>query len=116
MDVMGNTLGQFVRQRRESIGLSQRALAKKAKISHSAIYRLEGGEVVSETETIEAIALALGLTLNDLLNAHLGKPVNEQRDPKLSALFNWIEQLPLSKRAVVEQIVEVLLKNEDALK
>jgi len=115
MSTMSNKLGEFIKQRRQTLGLSQRALAKKAKVSHTAINRLEAAEVTPETETIEAIATALGVRVSDLLSLLQGKSIQEDKDPLLSMLFSEIERLSPPKKKMVLDLISVLLKHEDAL-
>lgn len=66
----------FIRQWRERRGLSLRKLADRLEIdpggellaSHAAIQRVETGEVGYSEELLNAIAEALDVTINDLLN------------------------------------------------
>lgn len=56
-----------IRECRESLGMSQDDLAKKAKVSRSIISGLECGKVkVTTTETLCKIATALGKKVSDI--------------------------------------------------
>ena len=61
------TLGERVRQRRESAGLTQEALARAADIGRVTLVRLENGEQSPRFKTLKAVAAALGVDAPDLL-------------------------------------------------
>jgi transcriptional regulator with XRE-family HTH domain len=66
------TLGEYVRQKREEAGLSQRQLAQEAGVSFSNISRLESGFHVSPSPgLLKNIADVLDIDLAELL-AYLG--------------------------------------------
>jgi DNA-binding XRE family transcriptional regulator len=52
-------IAKLVSARRETLGLSQRELAKRAGISHTVISRIEGGEHSPSPKTLERLAEAL---------------------------------------------------------
>ena len=52
-------IAKLVASRRETLGLSQRELAKRAGISHTVISRIEGGEHSPSPKTLERLADAL---------------------------------------------------------
>ena len=52
-------IAKLVASRRESMGISQRELAKRAGISHTVISRIEGGEHSPSPKTLERLADAL---------------------------------------------------------
>jgi transcriptional regulator with XRE-family HTH domain len=59
-------LGRRIRQLREARGLSQAALAKKARISRITLLRVENATQDLTTEKLERIARALGVRVRDL--------------------------------------------------
>ena len=61
------TLGERIRQFRESAGLTQEALARTADIGRVTLVRLEKGEQTPRFKTLEAIAKALGIRVPELL-------------------------------------------------
>ena len=61
------TIGQRVRQFRESAGLTQEALARDADIGRVTLMRLENGEQTSRYGTLAAIAEAMGRPIQDLI-------------------------------------------------
>lgn len=60
--------GKKVRNKRKAIHLSQENLAYRAKIDRTHMGHIERGNVSPSLKTINQIALALGITLNDLLD------------------------------------------------
>lgn len=63
-------LARIVVSRRRANHLTQRELAVRAGISMSAVQSVERGRHAPTTETLEALAAALGCTLAELLPAH----------------------------------------------
>ena len=61
------TLGERIRQFRESAGMTQVALARAANIGRVTLIRLEKGEQTPRFKTLNAIAKALGIRVNELL-------------------------------------------------
>ena len=61
------TLGERVRQLRESAGLTQEALAHAASIGRVTLVRLENGEQTPRYGTLPAISNVLGLQVENLL-------------------------------------------------
>ena len=61
------TLGERIRQFRESAGLTQEALARTADIGRVTLVRLEKGEQTPRFKTLDSIANALGIRVPDLL-------------------------------------------------
>ena len=67
--------GKKVRNKRKAIHLSQENLAYKAKIDRTHMGHIERGNVSPSLKKMNQIALALGITLNDLLeDTHLTNP------------------------------------------
>ena len=61
------TVGQRIRQFRESAGLTQESLARAADIGRVTLVRLEKGEQTPRFKTLDAIAKALGIRVPELL-------------------------------------------------
>jgi Co/Zn/Cd efflux system component len=57
--------GKKVAMARESLGLSQQELARRADVAHNAVERMEGGFLVYEP-TIQQVATVLGLSTRDI--------------------------------------------------
>ena len=61
------TLGERIRQLRESAGFTQEGLARAAHIGRVTLVRLEHGEQTPRYKTLTAISTALGVRIHDLL-------------------------------------------------
>ncbi|MGV8118908.1 MAG: helix-turn-helix domain-containing protein [Candidatus Xenobiia bacterium LiM19] len=59
--------GNRIKQLREHFGLSQNDLAKKAGLGRATIARIEKNDGKTKTDTLEKIAQALNITVNELL-------------------------------------------------
>ena len=67
--------GKKVRNKRKAIHLSQENLAYSGKIDRTHMGHIERGNVSPSLKKMNQIALALGITLNDLLeDIHLTNP------------------------------------------
>jgi transcriptional regulator with XRE-family HTH domain len=53
--------GSLIREQREQLGLSQRALARRAGLTQAAVSRVERGQSSPNWETVRALLLAMGL-------------------------------------------------------
>ena len=62
-----NSVGLFVKQKRESIGMSQNQLAKKARVSQATLSALESETKNPSVETVFLLAAALDCTVSELL-------------------------------------------------
>ncbi len=63
---MKETLGERVRQKRVSLGLTVQELADRAEVSASYIYAIEAGVRGSRIEKLTRIAKALEMSLLDI--------------------------------------------------
>jgi len=62
------SFGEYLKQRREAVGLSQRKMAEKAGISNTEIWRIEAGERQNPAPTtLKVIAPVIGVTYEELL-------------------------------------------------
>jgi len=60
-------VGEEIKKKRDFLGISQKQLSQKANISQSSIHYIESGQNSPTIETLEKIAIALGITVIDLL-------------------------------------------------
>jgi transcriptional regulator with XRE-family HTH domain len=86
---MGEHFGQWLRSRREGMGLSLRAFAKRAGVSHALIDFLERGERDATPEVRIKLAGALGIAVDDVRIATFPDEFSE-RDREL--LRRWLDQ------------------------
>lgn len=91
-----------VRNRRNSLKMTQNELAESAKISIRAVQRVEGGERAPRGSTINAIAKALNCSIDELY-----------RDPRLENFENKppLEQAMILTEAQLKTLSEEAAKN-----
>lgn len=77
---MNNNLGEFVKERRQSMGMSLREFAKTCNVSHTHIdsiekgYDVRSGRAVNLTgATLKKLSAALGVKEAELMNMYLGQ-------------------------------------------
>lgn len=77
---MNNSLGEYVKKRRQDMGMSLREFASLCKISHTHIDSIEKGydvrsgrEVNPTSSTLKKLASALGVSEKELLSINLGR-------------------------------------------
>lgn len=69
-------LGKSIQRARQSAGLTQQQLCQRAELSYSTLAKIERGAIKSPSIfTIQRIATAIGISLNELLG------INEKGDP-----------------------------------
>jgi transcriptional regulator with XRE-family HTH domain len=74
-----SVLGRNLARLRDARGWSQSALARRSGVSQSFISNLEGGRSTeSLVGTVQALALALGVTVDDLLRVESPVPPREE--------------------------------------
>jgi transcriptional regulator with XRE-family HTH domain len=60
-------MGLRLREAREEAGLSLRAVAVKAGVDFSTIYRIGTGDTIPKFDALEKLAKALGIPVRDLI-------------------------------------------------
>ena len=87
---MQQSLGERIRQRRMSLGLSQGELAIASGMSLNNVHKLENGRVTHpRVETVQALAQALAIPLSGLL----GEPPADFREEITTPVANLMEKL-----------------------
>lgn len=72
-----STLGEYIAEKRTALGLSQRELAKKCKLSQTTIQKIETGETISPgVDVLVSMAKALKVPAYSLLLVYQGKTPN----------------------------------------
>ncbi|WP_108178828.1 helix-turn-helix domain-containing protein [Phreatobacter oligotrophus] len=66
MDIR-KVVARNLRRTRRAVGLSQEALAEKARVDRSYVSRVEAGKVSVGLDTLAALARALGVAPSELL-------------------------------------------------
>lgn len=74
--------GKELREARESLQLSVKELAKKAKVTETSIYTFEAGKSVPRKKTMEQICEALGIQYEDPEGEVYQEPVTERSQQK----------------------------------
>lgn len=96
------TLGRRIRSRREAAGLSQQALAERAKISYKYLGTIERAQVSLSVEVLMKIARALDVEAGELLNQKTTEKVDLARAKFVLA------ELPERELALAVEMLEVL--------
>jgi len=73
------TLGRRIRSHREAAGLSQQALAERAKISYKYLGTIERAQVSLSVEVLLKLARALDVEAGELLNQKTAEKANITR-------------------------------------
>ena len=69
------SLGENIRERRESVGMTQTTLAGMAGVTLGAINQFEANIRIPNAYTFAAMAKALGVTMDELMNGKKPKGV-----------------------------------------
>lgn len=64
---LGARVGRTVRRFREFEGLAQAELAERAGLTQAAVSQIENGKRINNLNTLERLALALGMALSELI-------------------------------------------------
>lgn len=82
-------IGSRIRGKRETLGLTQQALAEELGVTHQHISRVEGGHVLPSVELVVRLAARLGVTTDELLTGADRAPADLagaiRGDPSLSS-------------------------------
>ncbi len=99
-------LGNYIREKRQSAGMSQERLAEKSGLSPNTVSRIEGGQMAMSMETFQKIVRALGLDANVLLGA---AELTEKDEEDLQNLFCRMRYLKQGERKVIVETVAALI-------
>ncbi len=85
---MNNTkIGQFISEKRKSLGLTQQELAEKLQITNKAVSKWETGDGMPDIQILQALANELGITVDEILNGE-EKPKENFESPVSSKCFS----------------------------
>ena len=102
---MKDTLGKVISNRREKLGISQRELAKKVKISNSTVSRIENDDKITpDNNTLKAISEVLQVDYNYLLA--LNKQIDDE--PEIRIIQRAARNMDQGKK---EEMLKVLKKH-----
>ena len=106
-----NTLSHQVLSWRRDIGLTQGELEHRAGLAHNAISRIEQGEVPPKLETIEKIAAAMSISVEQL---QFKQPSNRLQEDAPAygtrSIDQEIENLPEAMRGRTKALISELIK------
>lgn len=105
MSDIAKAVGQRIRNYRTQNGLSQEKLAELSGCHPTYIGQLERGEKNATLESIERIAVALGISLSKLF-----EKLGEQEDGEKSIPFACYEFLSAKSKDEQEQLYKILLE------
>jgi transcriptional regulator with XRE-family HTH domain len=108
MTASDNQLGEYIRRRREVIGMSLRELEESTKINRGALSLIESGDRQPTADTLQRIAGALGLDYEDLYA--VGGISLPEKLPELDAYLRtrYRDELTPADRRSLEQYFEEL--------
>lgn len=102
---MNETLGKVISTRRNELGMSQRELAKKVKISNSTVSRIESDDKITpDNNTLKLISEVLQLDYNYLLA--LNKQIDDE--PEIRIIQRAARNMNQEKK---EEMLKVLIKH-----
>ena len=105
------TLSQQVLSWRQDIGLTQGELERRAGLAHNAISRIEQGDVSPKLETIEKIAAAMSISVEQL---QFKQPSNRLQEDAPAygkrSIDQEIENLPEAMRGRTKALISKLIK------
>lgn len=104
------SVGQNIKNAREQIGLSQRALAEKLNITQAAVSQFENGKNPPKIDTLIKISTALNVDINSLLE-DTDSPILRAMKESDSALYEDYKKHLLSHSVELENIDVELINN-----
>ena len=102
-------VGERVRQLRHSSGLTQAALAERARLTTQAVSRVERGARTPTLETLEKLAAALGVRLGALVDTASTLPRARTLPDDLLAVVEPLLDQPAAVRARAARVVGALV-------
>ena len=109
MDFEADEIGARMRAWRTTQGLSQSEVERRTGLAHNAISRIETGEVSPKLATLERIADALGISIEQLQFRYPPKNGQVPGSDGIDKLMEMLSELPGDRRdQVLEMLVQVL--------
>lgn len=81
--------GEFIYQKRKSLGLTQEELGRKVGVTNKAVSKWEVGETLPDVMMLEPLAQVLQITVDELLT-HTDKKEVEKKNIKINKIFFFI--------------------------
>lgn len=105
--LMQETLGEYIARRRKEIGLTQRALAKKARVSSSTLSRIELDVGKPGSATLERLADALSIPMSNLADVLQGRKF--KKEPGQHPIVLLLDPLPPKVQKTAEKMLHALI-------
>lgn len=105
--------GQQLRAWRTHLGLKQGDLEQKAGLSHNSVSRIETGTVSPRLETLERLAEALGISVEQMQFKSPPAVVRETPDRDVETLMSRLASLPEGKRTRLIEALQTLVDLAD---
>ena len=105
------TIGQMLREIRESQGISQGRLARALGVNQSRISEYEQGELRLHGAVIVALAKVLGTSADEILGLKKAK-AQRPKNSRLLGRLQRIEELPSGERRAVLKILDSLIEKQ----
>ena len=107
-----NALGLAITSLRKAKKITQRELAERLHIHHSMVTRWEKGQTIPRDETLERIASALGVTVEELIATERKQPLrlpNPVEDPELHRLLSQVNVLEGKDLEALKTFLDAML-------
>jgi transcriptional regulator with XRE-family HTH domain len=110
---INQTLGAQLRSWRTYSGLRQRELEERAGLAHNAISRIEKGEVSPRLETIERLAQALDISVEEfqfrIPPANSRKDIRKDTQEWTQGLIERLDEMPQEVREPLLKIIQSII-------
>ena len=108
MSDIAKIVGMRIRKYRKELGMSQEQLAEKANMHNNYIGQLERGEKNATLESIEKVAIALDISLEELLEKII--ILNRKKVHSCSMLYELIESMEYREQETICVILKKIME------
>lgn len=117
---MTKTLGQFIREKRESLDMSLRELAKKLEITPAFLSDIELGRRNPSNDVLTNIAREIRVPLDELKKLDVRATLGEikratTRNPMYGVAFRKAIESGLSPEDLIKAVEKKMKKNEEGI-
>lgn len=102
-------LGDNIRNLRLRKNLKQEELAKKAGVSRLMLGKYERGKALPSAETLQKLAVILGVSTDILLNTDDSGTTHDLTDKQLANYLKEIEQMSEEEKAHVKYLLDAVI-------
>ena len=108
-------LGDRIRKLRRERDWTQRDLAEKVGVDYKNVSNYEVGRLVPSLKTLQRLADAFGVSIEELNQDHPQEPVLAIEDPELLRLFRELSTLPEADRDHLKWMLAAVVKQKRML-